>query len=419
MRKLSMFFLILAIGLLFVSCATLPIGGDGNGDIPDDQVVINTFIGTVRESVEFLAYQDGKDGTWKKLSSTNGVYTFTPESPDGNFSIYAVDERYEEWNGEININYDIQIMNLNTSEGKEVPITFGDWPDTWDATLNLNFGNEFIDKHASIFYGLGHGFPGFDSEDNLTFPLEAIPGTYDLVLLVGDQSEDLSKIYIDRDRSISAGNDEQEILWSDFISLETYTATTTIENAYAWGELLVGGTTDVFPWFTDNSQLKIPASLKSPNDLYALGVTKYGNQENPASRSFTKLKTYPNDIETLNTLPSVNWEEPTFSENTFSWDKYDPEITGHELRYYDTYLENTDWTISWWIILSSGWLGSSDSYEYQIPNLSDLDDWNDSWYPNTEEVDSYDNFAAISGTEDDLTKYLDPIAGMEVSTISY
>ncbi len=32
MRKLSMFFMILAIGLLFVSCATLPIDGDGNGD---------------------------------------------------------------------------------------------------------------------------------------------------------------------------------------------------------------------------------------------------------------------------------------------------------------------------------------------------------------------------------------------------
>ncbi|MGY4686736.1 hypothetical protein [Petrotoga sp. DB-2] len=415
MRKLSMFFLILAIGLLFVSCATLPIDGDGNGDDITNQVVINTFIDTVRESVEFLAYQDGKEGTWTKLSSTNGVYTFTPESADGNFSIYAVNEWYDSSNE--TFNYDIQIMNLNTTEGKEVPITFGYWPDTFDATLNLNFGSEFKEKSAGLFYGIGHGFPSFGSEDDLTYPLQTIPGTYDLVILAGDQGEDFSKIYIDRDRSITAGTNKEDISWSDFTDLTTYNVTTTLEDAYAWcEELLVGGTTPVFTWFQGDSYLKIPQSLASSDDLYTL-ILKHDDSENSVDRLFTKFTDYPSDIETLNTLPSTNWATPTFLDNTFTWNQYDPEISNHELRFYSSYLVNANWTMM--IVLSSGWLGSADSYEYEIPNLSDLEGWNDSWYPDSQEVGSYQYFEAVSGTEDDLTKYLDPIPGMEESIISY
>jgi hypothetical protein len=413
MRKLSMFFMILAIGLLFVSCATLPIDGDGNGDDITNQVVINTFIGLVRESVEFLAYQDGKDGTWTKLSSTNGVYTFTPESADGNFSIYAVNEWYDPWNEEFN--YDIQVMNLNTTEGKEVPIIFEYWPDTFDATLNLNFGNDFIGKSAGLFYGIGHGFPWFSTVDDLIFQLEAIPGTYDLVILAGDQNEDFSKIYIDRDRSIAAGTEIENISWSDFTDFTTYIATTTINDADAWGSLLVGGTTPIFTWFEDNSQVKIPQSLSSSDDLYALSLSHY-NSENSVYRLFTKFTNYPSDIETLNTLPSTNWATPTFSDNTFTWNQYDPQISNHELRFYNTSLANTDWTIVWMIVLSSGWLGSADSYEYEIPDLSGLEGWNASWYP---DVDSYHHFEAVSGNEDDLTKYLDQMDGMEESIISY
>ncbi len=416
MRKLSMFFLILAIGLLFVSCATLPIDGNGNGDDITNQVVINTFIGTVRESVEFLAYQDGKDGTWTKLSSSNGVYTFTPESTDENFSIYAVNKSYDSWNERFN--YDIQIMNLNTTEGKEVPITFEYWPDTFDSTLNLNFGSDFIGKNAGLFYGIGHGFPWFSTVDDLIYPLEAIPGIYDLVILAGDQGEDFSKIYIDRDRSITAGTENKDISWSDFADFTTYIATTTINDADAWGELLVGGTTPVFTWFQDNSQVKIPQSLASSDDLYALSLSHY-NSENSVYRLFTKFTDYPSDIETLNTLPSSTWEKPVFSENTFTWNQYDPEINNHELRFYNTSLANNDWTIVWMIVLSSGWLGSVDSYEYEIPNLSDLEGWNDLWYPDSQEVDSYHHFEAVSGNEDDLTKYLDQMAGMEESIISY
>lgn len=411
-----MFFLILAIGLLFVSCATLPIDGNGNGDDITNQVVINTFIGTVRESVEFLAYQDGKDGTWTKLSSSNGVYTFTPESTDENFSIYAVNKSYDSWNERFN--YDIQIMNLNTTEGKEVPITFEYWPDTFDSTLNLNFGSDFIGKNAGLFYGIGHGFPWFSTVDDLIYPLEAIPGIYDLVILAGDQGEDFSKIYIDRDRSITAGTENKDISWSDFADFTTYIATTTINDADAWGELLVGGTTPVFTWFQDNSQVKIPQSLASSDDLYALSLSHY-NSENSVYRLFTKFTDYPSDIETLNTLPSSTWEKPVFSENTFTWNQYDPEINNHELRFYNTSLANNDWTIVWMIVLSSGWLGSVDSYEYEIPNLSDLEGWNDLWYPDSQEVDSYHHFEAVSGNEDDLTKYLDQMAGMEESIISY
>ncbi|MDY6895989.1 MAG: hypothetical protein SVO01_11325, partial [Thermotogota bacterium] len=140
------------------------------------------------------------------------------------------------------------------------------------------------------------------------------------------------------------------------------------------------------------------------------------DSENSVYRLFTKFTDYPSDIETLNTLPSPNWEKPVFSENTFTWNQYDPEINNHELRFYNTSLVNTDWTIIWMIVLSPGWLGSADSYEYEIPDLSGLEGWEDLWYP---DVDSYHHFEAVSGNGNDLTKYLDQMAGMEESIISY
>ncbi|TDX14455.1 hypothetical protein [Petrotoga sibirica] len=51
MKKLSVFFMILAIGLLFVSCANLPIGGDGTGNDITNDVIINTFIGAMANRI--------------------------------------------------------------------------------------------------------------------------------------------------------------------------------------------------------------------------------------------------------------------------------------------------------------------------------------------------------------------------------
>jgi hypothetical protein len=427
MKKFGIYLSIFLVGLFLASCATVPTGGNGN-DILND-VIINTFVGNARESIEFLAYKDGKSGEWQKLTSSNGVYKFEPQAADGNYSIYAVNEWYNE--SYKKYFYDIQIMNLNTSEGKEVPINFGDWTYSYDSTLTLNFGDDFIDKDYVVFYGFSHGFHWFDEEDDLTYPIEINidSGTYDLVILAGDPyPEDYSQIYIERNRSIS-GEESQNISLSDFTTLDTtldtYTATTTIPGEYPYVELLVGGTTDVFASFDNDKYLRIPSSLKSNDDLYILSVSK---RDDDYTRTFTKYKSYPSNIEELNTLPSEDWEMPTFENLTFSWTPYDPDIADHEIRFYETFLSNKDWSmnedwpitsITWTIILSDGWLGDSSNYEYQLPDLSGLEGWSEDWYPNMDSLSPHIPFQAISGTESNLTKYLDPVAGMEVSVFDY
>ncbi|WP_158526193.1 hypothetical protein, partial [Petrotoga sp. 9PW.55.5.1] len=345
-------------------------------------------------------------------------------------------DEWDEWDDEEGYgkyHYDIQIMNLNTSEAKEVPINFRGGTDSYDSTLTLNFGDDFKGKYVSVSYGSHTHGTSFLVAHPLTNPIEINinAGTYDLVILAVDQYpdfgqiyEDFSHIYIDRNRTLS-GDDSQDISFSDFVPLDTYTLKTTIPGAFVDVDLLAGGTTSVYTWFSNDKELRIPSDLTSDDDLYGLSVSKYDGYYD---RTFIKYKSYPNDIEVLDTLPSDTLEMPRFDNNTFSWTPYDPDIAGHEIRFYEAILfppYTTDSPVQWTIILSDGWLGDSSNYEYQLPDLSGLEGWNEDWYPNRDTYLANNLFFAISGTESNLTKYLDLIegieagmeAGMEVSII--
>ncbi len=395
MRKLGIFLLILTVGLIFVSC-TIPIDwfNDENEDI-----IIKTFLNGNLQQIEFLAYQDGKDGRWEKLDSTTGIYTFKPEADDGNYSIYAVNEIQ---NNEPM--YEIKIMNFNTSELSEIPINFYTYASTSpEATLMLNFNNDFLEKWTGAYWGgKCHGFYDFDNPAYLTNNevYGVMPGTNDLVILLGDlinrgnywSRDFINKIFIERGFTISEGEQELDLLLNEFVDIETFVATSTIADAYIESNLLVGGTTNVFTWeLPEDHFIKLPASLKSDKDLYILSLVN-NDYSNNISRLFKIYKSNPNDYEIINVFPADNWEKPTFANNTFYWTPpYDPNITGHRMRFYEASLNNDDYTINWTFLFSNGWLGEADSYEYELPKLNNLAGWNDLWYPQ-EPIDSYQFF---------------------------
>ena len=423
MRKFGIFLLILTVGLIFVSC-TIPLDWfDENEDI-----IIKTFFNGDLQKIEFLAYKDGKDGDWKKLDSTTGIYNFKPEATDGNYSIYAVHRLYDADSDKTY--YDIKIMNLNTSELSEIPIYFSTYASTSpEATLMLNFSDDFQEKWALACWGKCHSFYDFYNPSNLTNNEVngVMPGTNDLVILLGDLVDKggylsrgfINKIFIERGRTIYEGEQELNLSLNDFVDIETFVATSTIADTYIESNLLVGGTTNVFNWELPKDHfIKLPASLKSNKDLYLLSLTRK-DYSNNIYRFFKIYKSYPNDYEIMDVFPADNWEKPTFINNTFYWTPYDPNINGHKIRFYEASFDNNDYTINWTFLFSNGWLGEANSYEYELPNLYNLAGWNYLWYPQ-ESIDSYQFFDAVAGNNNNLIRYItEPVAGLEKSIFSY
>lgn len=406
-------FLITAVMFIFLLVSCVP---NVNGETDDGDtftgILVKSFIEYTQTNIEFVAYKDGKTGDWVKLTGTSGTYQFTPSDGDGNYSIFAVYKAIDPWSDDTL--YDIRIMNMNKSEGSLVPLYFDDMTYTYDATVNLNFSGDFIDKSGAVFFGHQHGFPWFNDISDLNYPLEYYESTNDLTLLVApDQSSDFNKIYIERDYDLT-GEKSKSINYSDFVAFETFVATSTLEDVGTWGDLLVGGNTFLFTWLNDDRYVRIPDSISSPDDLYEIGV---GKNESGFYISNLKFISNPSDIESMDVLPSSNWSTPTISNNVISWDSYNSGITDQSIRVYTANLMNGDWTISWEITNSIGWLGTSSSYNYEIPNLSSLDGWNSLWIPDG--VNDFSDFSAISTNENDLIQILNPENGLEMSTISY
>ena len=415
MKKFILFFLIFTTAILLVSCIPGQ-GTDDNGDT-SGQIVINTLVNNSKTNVEFFAYKDGKSGTWSKLTGSSGKYTFTPEADDGNYSVFVVYEYYNEYQDKYG--YEIELINTNKSELTALNVNFEDWSlETNPATININFSNEFIDKYTAMFYGIYHGFPSLSSSEDLSYEFMVNNSTKDFAITTTTDYDDFhDSIYIDRDLVVS-GEITKNITISDFFTLESFIATSTIEGANAWSELLIGGETLVFPYLEGNNSAKLPDSISNASDLYILEVSK---SESGLNRYFYKYKNTVSDTEYLNTLPSDTWAEPTLtndaSEVSLSWDSYDSEITGHETRAYKIGFQSIDYWRTWNITNTTGWLGSSVSYEYNMPDLNGLSGWQDTWYP--ENVTGFGSFSAISSNNSNLAFYFNPIDGYEYSEIIY
>jgi hypothetical protein len=143
--------------------------------------------------------------------------------------------------------------------------------------------------------------------------------------------------------------------------------------------------------------------------------------ESGLDRKIYKYKNSVSSIEYMNALPSSNWTEPVLTNNasevSLSWNSYDSEITDHETRAYHFGLQSSDYWRTWYVTTTTGWLGSSNSYEYNMPDLTGLSEWQDIWYP--ENATEYLSFKALTSNNSNYDLFLNPIDGYEFSEIIY
>jgi hypothetical protein len=297
-------------------------------------------------------------------------------------------------------------------------MNFEDWTvETNPATINVNFSNDFVDKYTAMFYGVYHGFHTPSGNDDLSYELPVVNGTKDFVITTTTDYDDYhDSIYIDRDLEVS-GEVTKNISVSDFVTLETFIATSTIEGVNIWSEILVGGETGIFPYLDGYNNAKLPDSISNSSDLYVLEMSK---SELGLDRRIYKYKNSVNSTEYMNTLPSSTWAEPVLTNDSnvvsLSWNNYDSGISTHETRAYRIGIQSSDYWRTWYVTNTTGWLGSASSYNYTMPDLSSLSGWQDIWYP--ENSNDYMNFMAITSNNSNFDLYFNPIDGYEYGYIS-
>ncbi|TGG87909.1 hypothetical protein [Geotoga petraea] len=413
MKKFLFFVLIISTAVLFVSCIPGQNVGDDGGP---EQIVINTLVNEIETNVKFFAYKDGKSGDWNELTGSLGRYAFTPEAEDGNYSVFVVYEYYNQYQNKYG--YDIEIINANKDELATLNMNFEDWTvETNPATINVNFSYDFLNNYTAMFYGIYHTFYTPSGNDDLSYELPVVNGTKDFVITTTtDYDLYHDSIYIDRDLEVS-GEVTKNISVSDFVTLETFSATSTLEGVNVWSEILVGGETLVFPYLEGYSSAKIPNSILDSSDLHILVISE---NESDLYTGIYKYKNSVNSTEYMNTLPSSTWAEPVLTNDSnvvsLSWNNYDSGISTHETRAYQFEVQSSDYLRKWYITNTTGWLGSSNSYNYNMPDLSSLSGWQDIWYP--ENVTEFSFFSAITSNNSNFDLYFNPIDGYEYGYIS-
>jgi len=296
-------------------------------------------------------------------------------------------------------------------------MNFEDWTvETNPATINVNFSYDFLNNNTAMFYGIYHTFYTPSGNDDLSYELPVVNGTKDFVITTTtDYDLYHDSIYIDRDLEVS-GEVTKNISVSDFVTLETFSATSTLEGVNVWSEILVGGETLVLPYLEGYNSVKIPNSILDSSDLHILVISE---NESDLYTGIYKYKNSVNSTEYMNTLPSSNWAEPVLTNDSnvvsLSWNNYDSGISTHETRAYQFEVQSSDYLRKWYITNTTGWLGSSNSYNYNMPDLSSLSGWQDIWYP--ENVTEFSFFSAITSNNSNFDLYFNPIDGYEYGYI--
>ncbi|MGM0641601.1 MAG: hypothetical protein ACQESN_09295 [Thermotogota bacterium] len=421
MKKIILFILVFTTAILFVSCIptqetdnnddTTTTEDDNGSSMLSKEITLMTYYEYTPQNMDFVAFKNGNSGEWQKITGASGQYNISAESTTGNLSIFLVNSYL------INDveNHDIKIFNINQSDSDLIPIYFSDSTYTLDSTLNMVFDSGFEGKTIAYLYGDEHGWGREITTENKTVEHGFYKGTNDLAILSSiDNTTDYSKIYIDRDVSID-GETQVNINYSDLVALETFKATTTIEEAYTGSNLFIGGSTILYnsPWWNE-TYLRIPDSIREVDDIYQIYV---GKTVNSFEYYNSKFISDPEDIESINSLPTPSWSVPTLENNIITWNDYSSGIDGHELRLFEIDFYNSENTVNWEITFTTSWLEDSGYYTYQLPELTSLEGWDTNWIEN--DLELYPNIIAISTNNENINQISNPVPGYEISYISY
>jgi len=336
-------------------------GGGGNGGGGTGTPVTITITGAA-----FVAVQDGKTGTWQRLSGSGPNYNFNVTATDGRYSVAWV------CGGD---KPQVNIVHATTAETTSIAATC---PST-ASTINVS---------GSVL-GLGSGqvaLVSFGSQTQAVpinggnFNFTLTPGTYDIIAVRSGNSGP-NRVWLQRNVSI---NNSTSGLSIDFNQLdgtvvrvfdvsagtltvtgadpsETVTSQVALQSSGRLSLLTVGLLTVQYPIF--------PAGIIGPGESFRILVVS------EAQRGEVRgLNSLPDSLSIALPAPfnspGFNFTSTGALAFTVTWGTYAESPT----RGYLLTLGGDQQQRSWRILISAGWLGSDT--QYTTPVLNTLSGWN-------------------------------------------
>ncbi|MGQ9856940.1 MAG: hypothetical protein ACUVQF_09400 [Fervidobacterium sp.] len=285
MRKKYFHAVVFAFTLAIVVSCTLvtPVVPPPNSQEPQEVVIQISHYGHISNASLVFA-RDGLNGSWIKLTGTDGIYKFNVNDPSGLYSV-AVAQAKTQTNSATKVIF----LNFKVSETNFVPVDVADFlSEEHEATLTINLPDEFAtDKPVRVFFLNQDLFaPIFQDDGNKTAVVKPLPkGKGDLVITYPPEwyyNETVEKVAIIRDFELYHDR-TINLTTSDFKSSEVVAGFSDISL-----EWLVGGKTVVPGQASLRFDHEIPSSLKNDSDLY---LFRFFNRF-----AYTEYrKTYPSD----------------------------------------------------------------------------------------------------------------------------
>ncbi|KAF2962352.1 hypothetical protein [Fervidobacterium sp. 2310opik-2] len=364
-KKLYLGLVIVVLLLIFTIFSCVP-----NGGTPATNVVtVQTNKHGHLTNIELVYAKDGLNGTWTKLTGSNGIYTFEVKDPDGLYSVVGVDKRYNEAS-------EVIFFNAKLSETNSVFL--GPFTATEEdaATITVNLPISYNGKQASVFFLHEHRFPTIESGKLIA---DGIPkGKADAVIFVGAPWSEtgVEKIAIIRNLEV---NSDKTVTLNDS-DLKDVEPAEVFQDIYLnW---IVGGTSHVFGTRNTNGEFhKIPASLKTSSDLYNFSYGDWVNNFDYYQYQSDYPSSSPFATDTINptTLSETILSTQTTTDGMrISITPHNANISGLSTTFYlldvERYKDVSVWgfpivDVYYKVYISSGYLQAI-SNNYDFPKIS-------------------------------------------------
>lgn len=362
--------------LVFVACGggggSNPPPGGGGTPPPSGNVV------SVTTNAEWIACQDGTNGAWEVLSSTNTattVFQCTIADPDGYYGIAVAITRPTDGGGQ---QRNVDILQGRLSEAVELNLVYEDLISNPTASITVSVSNAnqgivqqvAIDQHPPLSFNPSQTSQQVDIET----------GRWDIVgVEIDNQGDIVGNIYLQRAVDIADGNTydvdfSQATIPSSalvphafvinaseggtaFLLTENWTAVPAVDPVASTWSYLTQGLTDKDRYVFAAQHLQTGIA----------GEDRYYIWTRIAAAG--SVTADPGDINVDLTAKSL-LDITTLSLNGFSWGDYTPATGSPPLRAYGMVLgQNPDpgTTVTWDVTMTTGWLNGSTTYT--LPDL--------------------------------------------------
>ncbi len=341
-------------------------GGGGNGGGTTGTPVTATITGAA-----FVAVQDGKTGSWQRLSGSGPNYNFSVRAADGRYSVAWVCGGAKP---------QVNIVHLTTAEATAFAASCSS---TSTSTVTVSGTVQGLGSGQAALVSAGSASATVAANGG-SFNLAPVPGFYDLIGVRFGTTGEPNRVWLQRNRDF---NNNTSGLTIDFAQQDS--AVVRVFDVSA-GSLTVpgaSGETVNIQLFLQSSDRSSLLALSIPNTplqypIFPEGVLQTGEN----FRLVVTTDAGRGEVRGLSSLPipsSIDlpplFESPAFSSTptgvltfTAQWGTY----SESPVRAYEFTLSSDVQQRSWRIWISAGWLGGNN--QYTTPVLNTLSGWNSS-----------------------------------------